>query len=82
MKKNYIEALEDKNEGCSFCNADNVQDAEDILYIGLGEFLGKPVKCRTYIFGNTMVQEVELDQENGTDTRTRIEYCPFCGRKL
>ena len=82
MKKNHIEALEQKDDGCTFCNADGVHDAEDILFICLGDFLGKQVTSRTYIFGNSFVQEIELDNNNGTDTRTRIEYCPFCGRKL
>ena len=91
MKNGYIKALEGLEErrdvnpisdGCDLCSADLPRDAEPAIKVNLGNIFGKEITLETYIFGNTLVNEISEGEQEGLTERTQIAFCPFCGRKL
>lgn len=83
MKRGYIEALEER-QGCEYCSADSPREAQPIYTHTLGNLLGTEIKVETYIIGNLLVTEFaesEIDEATA-DERIKIQFCPFCGRKI
>ena len=81
MKQGYIQALENKDTGCEYCNGDLPRTCETVFKETMGEVFGKELVAECYIFGNLLTAEFHAG-ELGTDKRIVINFCPFCGRKL
>jgi hypothetical protein len=72
---------ENNSEGCQWCSAEAIKDVEPIVSRSIGNLFGNEIKLEAYVFGNLMTFEFSAG-EQGTDERVRIDFCPFCGRKL
>lgn len=81
MKQGYIQALENKTEGCNFCTGGNPRECETIMRETVGVVFGKEIVAESYIFGNLLTTEFHAG-ESGIDSRIPINFCPFCGRRL